>query len=251
MTSFDVIGDIAILQKKEKNLKKFALQLLKRQKNIKAVFMKEKIIGKLRIAKLKWLAGKKDTETIHKESGCLFKLDVAKCYFSPRLSSDRLEIAKSVKKNEMVLVMFAGVAPYPIVIARHSKAKEIYAIEFSKKAVKYAKENISLNKIKNIKIIQGNVKKKIPELRKQGLRFDRIVMARPRVKEDFLKYAFMVAKKGTVIHFYDFVSSFEEAIKKINKAAKKAKKLVEIIFIKKVREIAPYFYHVRIDFKIM
>jgi hypothetical protein len=41
----------------------------------------------------------------------------------------RKNVASFVKKGERVLVMFAGVAPFPIVIAKHSKAKEIYSVE--------------------------------------------------------------------------------------------------------------------------
>ncbi|MGB9708158.1 MAG: class I SAM-dependent methyltransferase [Candidatus Pacearchaeota archaeon] len=249
--SFDVIGNIAILQakdkKQEQKLKKFASQLLKKQKNIKGIFSRQKIHGRLRVPKLKWLAGSKETETIHKESGCSFKLDIRTCYFSPRLGTDRLEIAKKVKEGEKVLVMFSGIAPYPIVIAKHSSAKEIYAIELGKEASRYAQENLKFNKIKNIRIIQGDVKRIIPKLK---VKFDRIVMTRPQLREDFLKHAFFASKKGTIVHFYDFVQNLNESVIKINKAAKKAAKAVEILGFKKVREIAPYRYHIRIDFKI-
>ncbi|MCX8194167.1 MAG: tRNA (guanine-N1)-methyltransferase [Candidatus Pacearchaeota archaeon] len=251
--AFDVIGNVAILQAKDKktiDMKRFAQELLKRQKNIKSVFFREKIHGRLRVPKLKWLAGSRETETFHKESGCIFKLNVKTCYFSPRLGTDRLDIAKKVKKGEKVLVMFSGVAPYPIIIAKYSKAKRIYAIELGKEASKYAKENIKLNKIENIVLIQGDVKKIIPKIIKK-IKFDRIIMTRPQLKEDFLKYAFLSSKKGTTVHFYDFVKSFEESIIKINNAAKKTKNSVELLGYKKVREIAPYKYHVRIDFKIL
>lgn len=249
--SFDVVGNVAILQvdskKEERAMKKFAFRLLAKQKNIKSVFLRRKIKGRLRVPSLKWLAGKKETVTIHKESGCMFQLDIARCYFSPRLGTDRFEIARKVKKGEKVLVMFSGIAPYPIIIAKHGKAKEIYAIELGKEANNYAKENIKLNKVYNVKLIQGDVKRVAPKLNKK---FDRIVMTRPQLKEDFLKYAFLVSKKGTIVHFYDFVKVIDESLIKINNAAKKAKKTVELIDWKKVREIAPYKYHVRIDFKI-
>lgn len=252
--SFDIIGNIAILQAKkgkEKTIKKFAKELLKKQKNVNGVFLKSKIKGRIRVPKLKWVCGSKETETVHKESGCLFKLDIKTCYFSPRLSTDRIEIAKKVKKGEKILVMFSGVAPYPIIIAKHSKAKEIYAIELNKKASEYAKENLKLNKIKNVIVIQGDVKKEIPKIAKK-IKFDRIVMARPQLKETFLKEAFSVAKKGATIHFYDFVTetNFSESFKKIDETAKKTKHVIEILNFKKVREIAPYKFHIRIDFKI-
>lgn len=252
--SFDVVGNIAILQaknkKQEREMKKFAQKLLRTQKNITSVFLRSKISGRIRVPKLKWLAGSKTTKTIYKESGCTFKLDIKTCYFSPRLGADRLDIAKKVKKNEKVLVMFSGVAPYPIIIAKHSAAKEICAVELGKEAYRYAKENLKINKIKNITLIQGDVKKKVPGLAKK-IKFDRIIMARPQLRENFLRYAFAVSKKGTIVHFYDFVRTLNESIIKINREAKKAKMAVELLAFKKVREIAPYKYHIRIDFKIL
>lgn len=241
--TYDIIGEIAILPEKNKKLAK---KLLKRYKHVKAVYLKSKIAGRLRAPRLKWLAGTKDTETTYRENGCVFKLDVKTCYFSPRLSNDRMEIAKKVKKDERVLVMFSGVAPYGIVIAKHSRAKEVYCIELSRKASKYALENVRLNRLSNVKIIQGDVKRVIPKMK---TKFDRIVMARPQLRYDFLKEALIAAKKGTVIHFYDFIDAKnfpKESIDKIMKLKKK----IKILASKKIREIAPYRNHVRIDFKI-
>lgn len=252
--AYDIIGEVAIVptDKKVKKLKPLALKLLK-HKNIKSVYARGKISGRLRIPRLTWIAGKKISEALHHESGCLMKLDIKKCYFSPRLQQDRLEIARQVKPNETVLVMFSGVAPYALVIAKHSKAKVIYCIELSRTAFKYAEENVKLNKLSNVKIIQGDVKKVIPTLAKK-IKFDRIVMARPQLQESFLHEAFMVSEKNTVMHFYDFLSKEEfpfEAIKKINEAVKKSRFCCLLLNYKKVREIAPYKYHIRIDFKIV
>jgi len=246
--AFDIIGEIAILPEKNK---KIAAQLLKKYKSVRAVYLKSKIAGRLRAPLLKWLAGEKITETTYRENGCVFKLDVKTCYFSPRLSTDRLEIARKVKKNERVLVMFSGIAPYGIVIAKHSKAKEVYCIELSRVASKYALENARLNKLQDVRIIQGDVKRIIPKLK---MKFDRIVMARPQLKDDFLKEAFAASKKGTMIHFYDFIDAKnfpKESVDRINEAARKARKKTRIIASKKIREIAPYRNHVRVDFKVV
>ena len=60
MTSYDIIGNIAILKKKDMKLAK---ELLKRE-NIKSIYEKsEKFKGRLRKATYKWLAGDKKTET--------------------------------------------------------------------------------------------------------------------------------------------------------------------------------------------
>lgn len=248
--AFDIVGNIAIIPK-NKATKKLAKELIKR-KNIEAVYAREEIKTKHRVPKLRHLAGKKETKTIHKESSCMFKLDVKKCYFTPRLSNDRLEIARKIKKGEKVLVMFSGIAPYPIIIAKYSKAKVIYAIEINREAVKYAEENLRLNKVSNIKLFLGDVKEVVPKIARK-IKFDRIVMPRPQVKESFLKEAFLASKKGTIIHFYDFViaKELDKVKEKIEKEAKKAKKKVKILSLKKVREIAPYKYHIRVDFKIL
>jgi tRNA (guanine37-N1)-methyltransferase len=250
---FDVIGKIALVQiDKKDNAQKIAKDILKINKNIESVYSKGKHIGRIRTQSIKFICGKKIEETVHKESGCLFKLNVKTCYFTPRLGTDRLEIAKKIKKNESVLVMFAGIAPYAIIISKHSNAKEIVCIELGKEPCKYAEESIKLNKIKNIKIIQGDVRKV-----KINKKFDRILMPRAQLKEDFLKEAFKFSKKGTKIHFYDFVSNkdfnlIEKEVKeKIEKKAKESKKKIKILEIKRVREIAPYKYHVRVDFKIL
>ena len=251
--AFDTVGDIAIINilGNLKKSKMIARNLLKNHKNIHAVYSRGKIHGRLRVPSLKWLSGNKKTETTYKENGCLMKLDIKTCYFSPRLGTDRLEIAKKVKRGEKILVMFSGVAPYALVIAKHSKASKIYCIEISKIASKYAQDNVKLNKFKNITIIQGDIKKKVPRLK---IKFDRIVMARAQLKDTFLEQAFLAAKKGTIIHFYDFIAEKDfprVSIQKIQTAAKKSRKKVKIMAYKKVREIAPYKYHARVDFKII
>ena len=92
--SFDVIGDILIfseipseLIKKERKVGEYMLSKLK---NIKVVALKIGFHkGIYRTRKIKIIAGEKRKETIYKENNARFKLDVEKCYFSPRLSNER------------------------------------------------------------------------------------------------------------------------------------------------------------------
>ena len=181
--SFDTVGSIALIEvpgELRKKQKLIANAVLAQNPAIKSVFKKvggHK--GRFRTQKIVWLAGEKKTETIHKESGVFMKLDVAKCYFSPRLVSERLRIAKLVKKNENVLVLFSGVAPYALILAKQSFARKIVAIEKNPVAHKYAVENLVLNKIPANKLILlcGDVKEKIPELKET---FDRMIMPLPK-----------------------------------------------------------------------
>src|SRR3989344_7635585 len=180
--SYNVIGDILIFNAFPAELNKYQKiignNILKLYKNIKVVAIKtRKVSGRLRLQKLKIIAGSNRKETIHKENGINIKLDVEKCYFSPRQSTERLRVAKLVKPGEKVLVAFSGLAPFPLVIAKNSKASEIHAIELSKIANRYAEENIKINKINNIILHQGDVKNVLPKL---GKKFDRILLPLPK-----------------------------------------------------------------------
>jgi len=252
--AFDIVGDIAILEiprelnKKQKIIAEAVLEL---HKNVKAVYKEvggRK--GKLRLQKLRWLAGEKRTETTCKENGVSLKLDVAKVYFSPRIASERKRIYQQVKKGEEVLVMFSGAAPYVIEIAKHTKAKNVYGVEVNKTAHKYAAENVKLNKVKNVKLFCGDVKKILPKLKN----FDRIIMPLPKGAEKYLELTFKHIKRRGIIHFYDFLPEEEIptlAIKKITTAAKKLNKKVKIKKTVKCGQLAPRAYRVCVDFLVM
>lgn len=253
--AFEIIGHIAVIslpQELRKKKKIIAQELLK-LKNIKTVVNKTgRVRGKLRKATYKIIAGEKNLETVHKENNCRMKLDITKTYFSARLAADRLDIARKAKKGEKILVMFAGILPYALVIAKNSKAKEILAVEINKQAGKYAQENIRLNKLRNVEFILGDVKKVAGKLKKQRKVFDRIIMPRPQLKETFLKEAFLVAKKGTIIHYHDFLKQEEikEAEQTIKQGAATARRKIKIIRRKKIGELSPSKSRIRFDFKI-
>lgn len=242
--SYDLIGSIAIFSNFPEELKNkekiIGNALIESNKSIETVTKKtSNIYGKYRIRKLKIIAGKKTKETLHKENNVQVKLNVEKCYFTPRLNTERLRIANLVKKNEIILVMFSGVGIYNLVIAKNSKAKEIYGIEINPTAHKYALENLKLNKNDNIKLFLGDVKKIIPKLNKK---FDRIIMPLPASSQDYLTDAFKVAKKGAMINIYTF------GLEEIKEILKKEK--VKILKIVKVGQVSPGKYRYCIDFKI-
>ncbi len=254
--AFDVFGNIAIIKFprdfKSINKKKFANKILKDNNSIKTVLEKVgKFSGRLRKMKTKHLAGEKTKEVLYKENKCVFRFNIDKTYFSPRLSNERKEIASKIKKGDNVLVMFAGVAPFSIVIAKNSKAKKVYSNEINREANKYAKLNIQLNKVKNkVELLPGDIKKIIPKLKGK---FNIIVMPRPKLKDTFLEQAFKVSKKNTRIFYYDFCKQDETdlIVEKIKQEAKKAKKKIKILKTKSAGEIAPYKIRVRVDFQVL
>ncbi len=254
--SFNVLGNIAVVNFSDKtkisDKKKFAEQLLKEHLNIKTVIEKSgKFSGRLRKMKTKYLTGDKNKEVLYKENNCVFRFNLDTTYFSPRLSNERKEIASMIKKTDKVLVMFAGVGPYSICIAKNSKSK-VYSNEINREANKYAELNIKLNNLGDrVELIPGDIKKITKKLQKQN--FSVIVMPRPQLKESFLKEAFLLSKKSTKIFYYDFckIEDKEKIIEKIKEEAKKSKKIIKILKIKNAGEIAPYKVRIRVDFVVV
>ncbi|NOZ80348.1 MAG: class I SAM-dependent methyltransferase family protein [DPANN group archaeon] len=253
-TAFDMVGDIAImeidpaLRKKEKVIAK---ALLETTPTIKTVLRKaEKHTGVFRTQKLRWLAGRKTKEALYRENGIRLKLDVEKVYFSPRLSTERKRIAQLIRKGEDVLVMFSGCGPYPCVLAKNTDAKSITGIEINPVAHAYASENIKLNKLINVKVIEGDVRKVMPKMR---TRYDRILMPLPMGAGEFLDLALGAAKKGATVHFYDFLKEENipaAAVKKIRDACKKTGRRCIIKGHVKCGQFGPGIFRVCVDFSV-
>jgi len=254
MANYDIIGNIAIVKfnrsVKSADKKKFAAGLLSRHKNVRTVLEKtRKFSGRLRIQKTKYIAGEKNKEALHKEGGCVFRLNVEKCYFSPRLSNERIEIANLVGKDESVLVLFGGVAPFAVLIAKIAKPKRVVSVELGKECNKYAVDNVKRNKT-NVSVIQGDVRRVLPKMKEK---FDRIVMARPNLKDSFLDVAFPRIKKSGVIHYYGFYEQekLAQLSELLEKEAKKARKKIKILGIKKAGDIGVRKFRYRADLRVL
>jgi tRNA (guanine37-N1)-methyltransferase len=252
-TSFDVVGDIMIFAEFPKQLskkeKKIGNAILENYHNIKTILKKtKKYSGKYRTPTLKIVAGERRKETVCKENNVLIKLNVEKVYFSPRMATERKRVADLVKPNESVLVMFSGSGVYPLVIAKNSKCKEAYGVEINPAGHKYALENVKKNKLENkVFMYKGDAMKIVPKLKKK---FDRILMPLPKDAERYLEVALKHAKKGAIVHFYDFLQEDEsyKAVDKIRNACLKAKKEFRIIDAVKCGQYSPGFYRFSIDF---
>lgn len=257
--SFDIVGSkekaVAIveipeeLESKERVISEGIMQL---NKNVKSVLKKvSERKGELRLREYKLVAGDTDTEVIHKEHGYILKFDPQKVYFSARESTERQRIAEQVKPNENVMVMFSGVAPFAIAIAKKQDVNRIYAIELNKIAHEYSKENVRINKLSHkIVLIYGDVREKCKEYYESC---DRVVMPLPLGSESFLDIAINCLKEEGIIHFYNWSSEkdlFSKVLKIIEENCKKLNKKIEILDKRKVLAYAPRKWKVCIDFKI-
>jgi tRNA (guanine37-N1)-methyltransferase len=252
-TAFDIVGDIAILELDpayKGHEKQIGQLLLKSQKNITAVYLKQGAhVGEFRVQELLFIAGKPHKETVHKENDVSLRLDPSKVYFSSRQSTERARIAKQVKKGEHVLVMFSGIAPFVCVIAKKTQAATVTGIEKNPVAHRYAERNIRLNRLANASVFKGDVKKVVPSLR---MRFDRVLMPLPRGAEDFLDTALCAIKKGGIIHFYSFLheTEFDLAEKAAKEACENHGFGYRKIRLVKCGQQGPGIYRTCLDFRV-
>ncbi len=253
---YDLLGNIALVkfsrETKANDKKKFADNLLKKNKSVATVLEKTGgFKGRLRKQETKWVAGVKTKEAIYRENNCIFRFNLDSVYFSSRLSNERKEIAKMIRKGDKVFVMFAGAAPFSIVIARNSKADIVYSNEINKKANEYGRLNAELNKVKNkIIFFDGDIKRVAKKIKNK---FDVIVMPRPQLKDSFLKEAFMLSRKGTRIFYYDFCKEddMDKVVNKVKSESVRYRHKIKVLGIKKAGEIAAYRYRIRVDFKML
>lgn len=244
--SYEIIGDIAILLEGNVEVGKTLLQV---HKNVKTVLVAlSPVEGEFRVRRYRVLAGENRTETVYREHGCLYALDLQRVYFSPRLATERARVATLVGPKETVIDMFAGVGPFSILIAKH--AKNVVSIDKNPDAILFLRKNIALNSIENIQIIRGDVHELSPHLKGQG---DRIIMNLPHNAHEYLDDTMIITKPGAVVHYYDIQpeNSFEDALEKVREAAASHGRKIKVMGIKKVRSYAPNSYNICVDFQVM
>jgi len=208
--AYELIGDIAIIDQHEENVMDIATVLLQ-HKNIKTVFQATSAVsGEYRTRELLFITGENKRETIYRENGCRYLLDVTNVYFTPRLSTERMRIAGQVTDGEKVVDMFAGIGPFSILIAKRFPLSHVIAIDKNPVAIKYLRENAKLNKIKNIEIKEGDSREEVAGISDA----DHIIMNLPHSAIEFIDAALGIIKRGGIIHFYaiSHVGSFTPLI---------------------------------------
>ena len=236
------IGDVLIL---DNNYSNDDYEELSKKHNVKTIMKIDHIQGTKREPVYKILYGS-ETETINKENGCLFKLDLAKVMWSKGNNNERLRIAKLVQDGETVIDMFAGIGYFSIPIGVHSNAKQVYAIEINPNSYNFLCDNIKLNKLDNITPILGDCK-----VETQKLKADRIVMGYVKTTHHYLKVAIDSLNEGGVLHYHETVPEKLIETRPIERiAAQAGGRDIELLNITKIKKYAPGVEHVVIDARV-
>jgi tRNA (guanine37-N1)-methyltransferase len=258
--SFELIGSkqkaVAIIELPE-SLEQFekiiADGIMRVYKNVTSVLAKEsERTGEYRTRELRLMAGDPNTEVVHKEGGCLLRLDPRRVYFSPRESTERERIANAVKDGEEILVMFSGVGPLPICIAKRHRSVRATAVELNPVAHNYCVENIHLNRVgERVEAIKGDVGEVCRNLDEK---YDRVLMPLPKGAYRFLDVAIPLLRDRGILHFYHWAPEadpFTDSEKLVAQAAEDAGRRAEVVDRVRVSQYSPRYWKVRVDARIV
>src|ERR671923_459172 len=256
-SAFDQIGDIVIIKIPDSLLSKkklIAEIILAHVKTTKVVFAQvSPVKGDYRVRNLEFVAGENRTTTEYKEHGCRFRVDVAKTYFSPRLSTERLRIANMVGERETIVNMFAGVGTFSILMTKINKTCKVYSIDSNIVAVELCEVNARLNKVQDrVVSIYGDAAKVIEE--KLAGQADRVLMPLPERAKEFVDSAVLALNKKGVVHYFIHIkadskkASQELGLQDVHNSFAKYNHDVQKVRV--VREVGPKIYQIVADVSV-
>lgn len=244
-SGWQILGDIIIvsLNKELENYKeKIGKALLYFYPGCRTVLLDRGIYGQMRQPVREIIAGEK-TETIHRENGCLFKIDAVRLMFSMGNLAEKKRMSK-LGKDEIVVDMFAGIGYFSVPMAVHSKPRKIISIEINPLAFRYLKDNIKLNKVEDIiEPVLGDCSEVTPH----GIAH-RVIMGYLD-GQVYLPYGINALLPGGILHYHEAVPEAIECrpVERIIEAAAKSGRKARIIEIRRIKKYSPGVWHVVVD----
>ncbi|WP_435147948.1 class I SAM-dependent methyltransferase [Halobaculum sp. P14] len=206
-----------------------------------------KVRGEYRVRDWEVLAGD-GTETVHREYGHEFLLDIADVYFSPRLATERHRVVTQVDADEQVVDMFAGVGPFAVPMA--ARGADVVACDLNPRAVEYLRENARRNDVTDrVTAVEGDVRDVAADYPDWA---DRVLMNLPHTATEFLDTAVAFAGDDCVLHVYDIQHEsdpYGPAERAIRDAAGDDYR-VDVLTEHDVRSYAPHELNVCVDARL-
>ena len=247
--SYERLGDVVVLDEDDsERAAAVARAVVESDLPVETVLNRaSKVKGELRVRDWEVLVGE-STETVHREYGHEFALDLAAVYFSPRLATERHRVVEQVADGERAFDMFAGVGPFAIPMA--TRGAEVVAVDLNPVAVEYLRANAERNGVADrVTAIEGDVREVADEYTDRA---DRLVMNLPHSADEFLDTAVALASDDAVVHYYDIQHEddpYGPGETAIRAAAEPAYE-VTVETRHTVRSYAPHEYNVCLDVRL-
>jgi len=198
--SYARVGDIAVVDEDDPDrAETLARAVVDSDLPVETVLNRaSEVKGRERVRDWEVLAGE-GTETVHREYGCAYLVDLAEVYFSPRLATERHRVAEQVRSGERAFDMFAGVGPFVVPFA--GRGATVVGVDVNPVAVEYMRANVRRNGVADrVTVLEGDVREVATDYEGWA---DRVVMNLPHSADEFLDTAVDIAGEDTVVHYYD------------------------------------------------
>ena len=254
--SYERLGDVAIVDEDDpERAREIGDAIVDSDLPVRAVIDRaSKVKGDLRVRDWTVVAGEDGgdrpvTETVHREYGFEYRLDLSRVYFSPRLATERHRVTEGVEAGEQVVDMFAGVGPFVVPMA--ARGATVVGVDLNPAAIEYLRENARRNGVaERVTAIEGDVRDVAADYAGWA---DRIVMNLPHSADEFLESAVTLAGDDCVVHYYDIQHEddpFGPGERAIREAATAEGYAIEVLTRHVVRSYAPHELNVCLDVRL-
>jgi tRNA wybutosine-synthesizing protein 2 len=193
------------------------------------------------------LAGEGDTETVHREHGTEYALDLAEVMFSPGNKAERVGMGERVGADERVLDTFAGIGYFTLPMAREDAT--VTAVERNPTAFSYLVENVVRNGVTDrVETYRADCRDVIAGFA-AGTEFDRICMGHYDAHE-FLADALTTLAPGGTVHVHAATPGRllpERPARRVREAAAEADRVIDEMEIRRVKTYSEGVFHVVVD----
>jgi len=211
------------------------------------------IEGESREPSVEVIAGEGDTETVHREHGTVYALDLAAVMFSPGNKAERVRMGEAVAPEERVLDMFAGIGYFTLPMAR--AGARVTAIERNPTAFQYLVENVVRNGVQErVETYRADCR----EVIERGVddetdfAFDRVVMGYYDAHE-YLDSAFAAADPGAIVHMHAVTPESlvpDRPTERVQAAADRCGRAIEVLDTRRVKTHSEGVVHVVVDAQV-
>jgi tRNA wybutosine-synthesizing protein 2 len=237
--------------------------LLSIQGGVDTVLARGGISGESREPDVEVIAGEGDTETVHREHGTEYALDLAEVMFSPGNKAERVRMGEVVcdgsgdpsdrdgdggRAGERVLDAFAGIGYFTLPMAR--AGARVTAVERNPTAFEYLLENAVRNGVTDrVAAYRGDCREVVPSLRGD---FDRVVMGYYDAHE-YLDVALGALESGGVVHVHEATPEPlvpDRPVGRVREAVAAADRTVDVLETRRVKGYSEGVDHVVVDARI-
>ena len=243
--SWGVIGDVILVEFPPDCVRRetIAEALLEIHGNAQTVLARGEIDGPYREPAVSVVAGEGRTETVHREHGIAYALDLATVMFSPGNKAERARMRRVASPGEQIFDMFAGVGYFSLPMA--AGGARVTAAEVNPAAFGFLLENATRNGVRD------RLSPHLADCRTVRTDADRVVMGHYDAP-DYLEAAMDALRPGGTLHCHAAVREDrrDEPVMRLHDLVAGRNRTVEQTDLRTVKTTGERWEHVVLDAQI-